>query len=72
MIILFLRSFSSIETIEQTRETVLTFPGTLFSVFEIVMNICIVFDMKLLKCINNSSSLNKENHNREGGLDTRS
>ena len=25
-----------------------------------------------LNPINNSSSLNKENHNREGGLDTRS
>ena len=27
---------------------------------------------KLLKLINNSSRQNKENHNREGGLDTRS
>ena len=26
----------------------------------------------LLKLINNSSRQNKENHNREGGLDTRS
>ena len=26
----------------------------------------------ILKLINNSSSLNKGNHNREGGLDTRS
>ena len=28
--------------------------------------------IRLLKLINNSSSSNKGNHNREGGLDTRS
>ena len=61
-----------IQKITENRFDDKIFETTLTNIFGFHFMSAIVEVVIFLKLINNSSSKNKENHNREGGLDTRS